>query len=136
MKIFIDSDVILDFLLDRKPFSEYITEIFQLSIDGNFKISVSPITITNIHYIIGKLENIKSANSKIKKIVKLVKIENVGESAIHQSINSKFCDFEDGVQYFCALEANHHTIVTRNIKDYKESTLGVLSPKEFLSSLQ
>ncbi len=136
MKIFIDSDVILDFLLDRKPFSKEITEIFQLSINGKFNISVSPTTITNIHDIIERLENQKSAKSKVKTILKLVKIENLGASAIHRTVASKFKDFEDGVQYFCALEAKQSTIITRNIKDYKESKLGVLSPREFLSSLE
>ncbi len=135
MKVFLDADVILDLLLDRKPFNEEISAIFQLSIDHSIDLCVSPTTITNLHYIIGRIENKNSANSKTKNILKLVSIETIGESTIHKSIASKFNDFEDGVQYYCALEARHKIIITRNTKDFKESKLAVLTPKEFLSTL-
>lgn len=133
MKIFIDTDVILDFLLDRKPFSDQIGQLFQLSIDTDLKICVSPTTITNIYYIIGRIENKKQANLKTKKILKLVAVENVCQSTINKAIQSKFKDFEDGVQNFCAIDANHQIIITRNTKDYKESELAIFTPTEYLA---
>lgn len=131
-KIFIDSDVILDFLLDRKPFNNAIAQILELANNNEFKISVSPITITNLNYIIGRLENKRKANSKTKKILKLVSIESVGQTEIDQAIESKFKDFEDAVQNYCAANSKHKLIITRNVKDYKESELAILTPTEFL----
>lgn len=133
MKVFIDTDVILDFLLDRKPFSDQIGQLFQLSIDSDLKLCVSPTTITNINYIIGRIENKNQANLKTKKILKLVMVENVCQTTVNKAIQSKFKDFEDGVQNFCAIEANHNILITRNIKDYKESELAILSPTEYLA---
>jgi predicted nucleic acid-binding protein len=133
MNIFIDTDVILDFLLDRKPFSDNIGQLFQLSIDTDLQICVSPTTITNINYIIGRMENKKQADLKTKKILKLVKVENVCQSTVNNAINSKFKDFEDAVQNFCAVESNHKLIITRNTKDYKESELAIFTPTEYLA---
>lgn len=135
MKVFLDSDVILDFLLDRKPFSDDIGQLFEQSLNYNLQLCVSPITMTNLNYIIGRLENKKQAQLKTKKILKLVKVETVSSSTITKAAVSKFKDFEDAVQNYCAAEANHTIILTRNIKDYKESGLGILSPGEYVSQL-
>lgn len=135
MKLFLDSDVILDFLLDRKPFSDDIGQLFEQSLNSNLQLCVSPITMTNLNYIIGRLENKKQAQLKTKKILKLVKVETVSSSTITKAAASKFKDFEDAVQNYCAAEANHTIILTRNIKDYKESGLGILSPGEYVSQL-
>ena len=133
MKVFIDTDVILDFLLDRKPFSDHIGQLFQLSIDSDLKLCVSPTTITNINYIIGRIENKKQANLKTKKILKLVIVETICQTTLNKAIQSNFKDFEDGVQNFCAIEANHKIIITRNLKDYKESEPAILTPIEYLT---
>jgi len=133
MKIFLDSDVILDFLLDRKPYSDDIAEIFERSLNSDLLLCVSPTTITNLNYIIGRLQNKKQAHLKTKKILELVKVETVCESTIIKAITSRFKDFEDAVQNFCAIESDHTIILTRNIKDYKESELGILSPSEYIS---
>lgn len=136
MKVFIDCDVILDFLLNRQPFIDEITEIMELSAKDKLTLCVSPITITNLNYIIGRLENKTQANLKTKKILRLVTVENIGKSTVLKSTKSKFKDFEDGVQNFCAEESGHNTIITSNIKDYKESKLAVLTPKEFLAKIR
>ncbi len=134
-KVFVDSDVILDFLLDREPFINEITELIKGSVNNIISLYVSSITVTNLNYIIGRIENRRSADAKTKKILKLVKVENVGQTTIDKAIASKFKDFEDGVQNFCAEEANHKIIITRNTKDYKESKLAIMTPREFLASV-
>ena len=131
-KVFLDTNVLLDFLLDRAPFNNDIAEIIEYSTTGSFQICVSSITITDTNYIIGRSEGSRSANKKTKRILELVTVENFGESVVTKASNSKFKDFEDGVQNFCAVEANHTIIVTRNAKDFKESRLSILTPTEFL----
>jgi len=131
-KIFVDSDVILDFLLNRQPFSDDIARVLENSLTDGTTICVSSVTITNLNYIIGRIENKNSAARKTAKILEIVKVENVGESTVKKSITSKFIDFEDGVQNYCAQESKHTIIITRNTKDYKESKLAIMTPREYL----
>lgn len=135
-KLFLDSDVLLDLLLDREPFSDDIATLIEKSIDSEVKLCTSPISITNINYIIGRLENKNKADLKTKKILKIVSMENIGQSIIDKASNSKFKDFEDSVQNFCAVESGHEIIITRNTKDYKESELSILTPREYLAKIK
>ena len=135
-KIYVDSDVILDLLLDREPFNDDIAEILENSLKNRIAVCVSSVTITNLNYIIGRIENRNSAAKKTSKILKLVKVENVGESTVSKSIASKFKDFEDGVQNFCAEGSKHKVLITRNTKDYKESDLAIMSPREYLTRIK
>ena len=135
-KLFLDSDVLLDLLLDRAPFSDDIATIIEDAIHSEIDLYTSPISITNIHYIIGKLENRQKADIKTTKMLEIVRIENVGQTIIDQASNSAFKDFEDSVQNYCAVESGHEIIITRNTKDYKESELSILTPKEYLAKIQ
>jgi len=131
-KIFLDSDVLLDLLLDRAPFANDISILIEYAITNDVVLYTSPISITNINYIIEKIETRSKANLKTKKILEIVKIENVGQKAKL----SKFKDFEDAVQNFCAVESNHKIIVTRNTKDYKESDLSIFTAREYFAKIQ
>ena len=135
-KIFLDSDVLLDLLLDREPFMDDIADIIEASILSKTKLCISPISITNINYIIAKLENQRKADIQTKKILKIVDIENVGQKVIDKAANSNFKDFEDSVQNYCAEESGHEIIITRNTKDYKESNLSIMTPREYLAKIQ
>lgn len=135
-KLFLDSDVLLDLLLDREPFSEDIAQLIEKSVDSDVKLYTSAISITNIHYIIGRLENRNKANSKTKKILSFVSMEDIGQKVIDKASSSRFKDFEDSVQNYCAVEAGHKIIITRNTKDYKESELSILTPKEYLAKIK
>ena len=132
-RVFLDTDVILDLLLNRDPFINEIAEIFERSISKALTLSASSLTIGNLHYIISRIENRRSANSKIKKILKLLEIENVGKTTVVKAIESDFSDFEDGIQNYCAQESGHKVLVTRNTKDYQKSQLSIMTPREFLS---
>ncbi len=135
-KLYLDSDVLLDLLLDRAPFSEHIAELIEKCIDSGVKLFSSPISITNVNCIIRRLENRKKADSMTKKILKIVHMESVGQKVIDRASNSRFMDFEDSVQNFCAVESGHKIIITRNTKDYKESDLSILTPKEYLAKMR
>ncbi len=135
-KLFIDSDVLLDLLLDREPFSEDIANLIEKSIETEVKLYSSLLSIANIHYIIGRLENMKKADLKIRKILKIINVENLGQSVIDKALKSKFKDFEDSIQNFCAVEAEHEIIITRNTRDYKESELSIFTPREYLAKIK
>lgn len=134
-KVFLDTNVLLDFLLDREPFNMDIAEILEISLNEGIELCVSSVTITDTHYIIGRSEGVRSADSKVKKILEFVSVENVGQYAIRKSLDSSFKDFEDGVQNYCALESKHKIIVTRNVKDFTESELAIFTPTELLAKI-
>ncbi len=135
MKIFIDSDVILDLLLGRENFVKDAKSIFQLHSAPNIKLYTSPIIISNVVYVITRIKNSKAAKQKIRKLLNILNVLNIGEAEILESLNSKFKDFEDGLQNYCATNSKMNLIVTRNVKDYKHSDISILTPQELLVKL-
>lgn len=136
MKVFIDTDVIIDFLTGRPPFGENAKLIFQAGKEGRLSLYTSPVVLSNVSYIIEALESKKTAFAKIKKFCELVQICSMGQTTIDSVIKSKFPNFEDGLQSYGAIQSNIAVLVTRNIKDYKHSTISVMTPEELLSSLE
>lgn len=135
-KIFLDSDIVIDFLTGRAPFSETILKIINASTKTSIQLHVSSLTFNNVYYIISNVESKNRAKKKIEKLNKLVKVLNVGQKVIDLAIQSKFKDFEDAIQNFCASESGIEILITRNVKDYKESKLSVLTPVEYLVQIE
>lgn len=96
---------------------------------------ISSVSITNINSILKRIEGSKNANLKTKKILQLVRVENVGQTSVLKVSSSKLNDFEDAVQNFCAVEAEHEIIVTRNTKDFNTSDLSIMTSKEFITKM-
>lgn len=132
MKVFLDSNVLLDLLLGREEFLEDVKWILELSMNKEYTLYTSSLVIANIHYLISKVMNTQHAIEKVEKLLSFLKVLNVGEKEIKSSISSNFKDFEDGIQNFSAINSDMEIIVTRNIKDFKHSKLSILTPKEFL----
>jgi predicted nucleic acid-binding protein len=122
MKVLFDTNVILDVLLDREPFSDdasyLLSKVEQSEIIG----FVCATTITTIHYLATKTLGGKAAASHIHSL------ENAAKS--------KFNDFEDAVVHEAALHAGAKYIVTRNCIDFKKSQLPVFDPGEFINTLE
>ena len=135
-KVFIDSNIVIDFLTDREPFAIDAAKIFELSNQGKLKIYISSLSINNIHYIISRLESKKKAISLINQLLPLIEILPVVRSTIEKTIIANFKDFEDGLQNFCAEEGKLNTIVTRDIKGFSKSKLAILTPSEYLVSIR
>jgi len=133
--LFVDSDVILDLLFNREPFSEYTQILLAESNIRNIKLSTSTLAIANIHYIHSKQTNSAVTRDTLKTIVKIIHILPFESDIIDLALNSAFTDFEDAIQYHIAERYRCDGIITRNIKDYKKSTIQVLTPEQFLKTL-
>jgi predicted nucleic acid-binding protein len=134
--LFIDTDVIIDFLIDRKPFSRESAIIFTLIEQKKLKGYSSSLTFSNLYYVLRKIESHNKVISKLDSLSKMVGILKVEEQTIKKALISGFPDFEDSIQYFCALESKKiDVIITRNIKDYRNSELPVMSPGDFLKTM-
>lgn len=134
---FLDSDVILDFLLDRNPFNFSADEIFEKGYNRNIQIFFSSLNVANIHYLLRKQYGNDGALNKIAELLSFCQILPVTEKEIFDAIKSGFSDFEDAIQYFTAIQnSDIKGIITRNLSDYKKSKIPVFSPESFLSTFK
>jgi predicted nucleic acid-binding protein len=133
--LFIDTDVIIDFLVDRKPYSREAAIIFTLIDQKKLKGYASSLTFSNLFYVLRKIEPQKKVISKLDSLSNLLTVLKVDEQNIRNAIESGFSDFEDSIQYFCALDSKKvEVIITRNTKDYKRTSLPIMTPGDFLKS--
>ena len=131
--IFIDTDVIIDFLIDREPHSREAAIIFTLIEQKKLKEYVSSLTFSNLYYVLRKIESHKKVIFKLDSISRLLTILKVDQQTIKYGIASGFPDFEDSIQYNCALDYKKiDVLITRNIKDYIGSEIPVKTPADYL----
>jgi predicted nucleic acid-binding protein len=134
--LFIDTDVIIDFLIDRKPHSREAAILFTLIEQKKIKGYVSSLTFSNLYYILRKVESHNKVINKLDSISRLVTILKVDQKAIKDAIASGFQDFEDSIQYFCAIDNKKiDVLITRNTKDYKNSEIPVMTPSDYLKTV-
>ena len=136
MKVLFDTNILLDVLLDRKPFSEYASYLMSMVERSEINGYVCATTITTIHYLLSKHLDKDLTNKSIHSILALFEIASVNRLVIENAMTSKFNDFEDAVLHESALHAGAEYIVTRDIKDFKKSKIPAYTPTEFLSMLE
>lgn len=135
-KIFLDTNIVIDFLGERANFYQPAAKILTLADQKKIEIYTSPTSISNTYYLLSRFENTKIALEKIRKFKVLCSISIMDDEVIEKAINSDFKDFEDAMQYFSALASNCDLIVTRNEKDFKNALLPVLNGESYLETLK
>lgn len=134
-KVLIDSDVILDALFDREPFSEYATEILSMCEARKIKGFLTPVTYSNIYYLLRKVATHEKVIVKLKQLLLITEVLPMNKKIVQNALNSQFKDFEDSLQNAAAeLNGSIEVILTRNLKDYKKSKIGVFTPESYLKS--
>lgn len=134
-KIFLDTDVILDFLLAREPFAKDAAMIISLSERRKIQACTTVLVFANAYYILRKLAPHKKVVEKLLQLSRLIEIIDLTKPAVILALQSDFSDFEDALQCFAAVAGKVKIIVTRNVRDYKYSELAVLSPDMYLTNL-
>lgn len=135
MRVLLDNDVVLDFLLIRQPFYAEADEIFVRLQNREFEAYISAITPINAFYTTRKEKGKDVAFKAVENLVNLVEVCRTDKSVLLNAFTLGFTDFEDAVQCASAMAENLDAIVTRNAKDFKNSTVKVYSPDEFLKTL-
>lgn len=131
---FIDSDVILDLLLQRQPFDRDSILIFELALAEEIKLFCSSLILANVHFYIRKTYGKQKALLALEDLMSKCATLSVGEIEIRNAISSGFSDFEDAIQFFTArTNPNIRGIITRNTSDYKYASLPIYSPDSFLA---
>ena len=134
--LFLDTNVIIDVLANRKPYVDSSSRLFDLSVKGKLTLYISALSYSNIYYIIRKSATHKQMLAILKDLESVTETLDVTKEIIVRSIQSDFKDFEDAIQYETA-KANKkvNAIVTRDPRGFKSSELTVLTPDEALTIL-
>jgi predicted nucleic acid-binding protein len=133
--VFADTDVCLDLLAERYPFYNGSARLFSRADHKKIVVAVSSLSFSNIHYILRQEHSAPESKKILSRFKTLVKVLAVDEKIIQLALESSFKDFEDAIQYFTAERNKIDTILTRNLKDYKESVLPVMTPDSYLKTL-
>ena len=130
--IFVDTDVIFDLLAKREPFYKYCAKLFTHADKQELTICVSSLCFGNLNYILSKQKSAIEARKILSRFKVLVKVLPVDDKVIELALNSDFGDFEDAIQYYCAIENGIKVLITRNLKDFKHARIPVLTAEEFV----
>jgi predicted nucleic acid-binding protein len=134
--IFMDTNVVIDFLANRQPFSLDAARLFNMSVEGKIKIHISAVSYNNIYYVLRQSLTNVATMKLLVELADMTEITDVTNKVIRQSLKTDFKDYEDAIQYYSALSIpNIDFIVTRNTKDFKKSSLSVLTTAEAIVSL-
>lgn len=135
--IFLDTNVLIDFFADRKPFSIDAARLFDYSLKKKINIYISAVSYNNIYYIVRQSLSHAETIKMLTEISEWTNVIDLPKDIINKSLTSDFKDFEDAIQYNCAKSINKiDLIVTRDTKDYKVSSLPILTPKEAVALIE
>lgn len=135
MKIFIDTNVLLDVLEQRAPHYEFSSQVWALAESGRADGYISAISFNNIHYLLQKHSGRAAAQRAVEIMNAVFTMVPLDQAVMGKSIEAKRTDFEDSIQFFSALKSNADFIVTRNVRDFPQNVIPVLSPENFLAQL-
>lgn len=111
-KLFIDTNVVIDFFLEREPYSEDATLLFELRSQGKVEFYLSALTLANLAYLAQRSK--RDPFGIISVFLNWVNIVDLRKDIFLQTLSSRFDDFEDGLQYFSALQVKGiNAIITR-----------------------
>lgn len=137
MKVFLDTNIILDLLLEREGF-EISTELFSLQDEGRIHLCTSILSMVNIAYVYRKTVGSHLITPNLKYLSALMEVLPMDDNMLQEAIISKGKDFEDNLQYSCALKAKCDWFITRNTKVFPNTSKGdvpikVGTPGDYLS---
>ncbi len=136
-KLFIDTNIVIDLLSRREPFYQEAATLFSLADKKLIELSVSSLTIANTSYALLQQMNTNKAKSILRKLRLIVEILPLDDKIVGLALNDEtFSDFEDGLQYFTAIENREDLIITRNLKDFKNSKLPTMTAKQFVETIE
>ncbi len=136
MRALFDTDVVLDLVLDREPFVEAAAALFESHEQGRVDGYISGITLVNVFYVARKIKGSGGARRAVEELLATLNVCPLDQTALENAQRLAFTDYEDAVQHACAIAGNLDAIVTRNLDDYKNASLLVFTPTDFLNHLK
>ena len=136
MKILFDTNVILDLLLSRDPFCEAATYLLSKVEQNYIEGYLCPTTITTISYLVGKYKSKSETKLIITHLLNIFQASPINKSVLETALNCKITDYEDAVIHESANQLKLDGIVTRDLKDFKNSSIKIYDPEELVSILK
>jgi len=131
--IFLDTDILIDFLSSREPFGKDAIKLMNLVDKNEINAYTSSLSFSNLYYVSRKHASHNLVIEKLTELSEMIGILKVDEDSIRSALNSPFKDFEDAIQYFSTTKYKRiDMIITRNVKDYRYAKLPVMSAESFL----
>lgn len=134
MKVFLDTNIVIDLLDKRESFYIDAVKLFTLAYQKKITLFVSPMTYATASYLLRK-HGKEGMRKLLNNFRQLSQITTADERVVDAALASSFDDYEDALQYYSALTRNVDVIVTRNKKDFTSVSIPVLSPAELLKQL-
>lgn len=132
MKVFLDTNVLIDVVQNRTDFVEASSKVLQLGLERECELCASDITFTTVSYYARKNRTPEQLYGVLQSLRDFIDIAPSGKTAIDWALHKKSKDFEDAVQYYAALRYGAEYIISRNVRDYPYDDIPVISPLEFL----
>ena len=132
MKLFLDTNILIDVIANRKPWVDEALVLFELSKQKKLTLIVADFSFINLAYITRKLFTQEELYALLSDLCLYVKVVEVGGMIIKESFQKRWRDMEDCVQYLVAKREEVDYLITRNEKDFLDSDIPVLSPSKFL----
>jgi len=134
MKVFVDTNVMLDVLSRREPFYEDSARIWTLAETGQITGFISTLSFPNIFYILRQIDGHKVARRTIGGMRDVFSLVPLDLQITNQAIDADIKDFEDAIQFFSALRIGADSLITRNTKDFPTGDVPIQTPTEFLAT--
>lgn len=133
MRILVDTNVLLDYLMDREPFKESAEQIMKACASGAVEGRIAAHSISNLFYILRKIYTVDERRDILSTLCQIVPVIGIDRDMVNRALlNEKFLDFEDCLQMECAKNAEARFIVTRNLTDFQGSDVEAISPENFV----
>ena len=131
-RIFVDTNILLDVLLEREGFSEDALKIWSSAETGDVEAYIAAISVNNVHYVLRRLKNEAAAMTAVRIILRIFKVVPVDGDVLSRAADFHDKDYEDDIQQQCALNAGCSQVFTRNPNHYDSSIVAVLPPSAFM----
>ncbi len=135
MRVLLDTNVVLDLLLERQPFAEVAAQLTARIERGELEGYLAAGTITTIQYLARKVLGERGARKAIADLLALFEIVPVTRAVLQEALVLPLADFEDAVLYEAARCGGAEAVVTRNLDDFRPARLPVYSPVDLLRAL-
>jgi len=132
-KLFLDTNIIIDLLSGRQPFYSEAARIFSLADKKEIQISVSALSFATTNYILLQSKKSDEAKQILRKLKLIVQVLSLDDKIVELALNdSDFKNFEDGLQYYTALENGLDAVITRNLKDFRKAIIPVMTADQYI----
>lgn len=136
MRVLFDTNVVLDALLERKPWDEAAVVLFDKVESGEIVGHLGATTLTTVYYIASHNKGVDAANTMMRDLLRLFEVAPVNRAVLEGALDLGFVDFEDAVLHEAGRAVGADALTTRNSKHFSKSTLRVYAPDALVAALE